>query len=95
MAATTEEFLRLSNVEAYYGESHILHGVDLTVKRGEVVTLLGRNGAEFYYGGGLAWVREVHAERDVVHRAQIQRINRRRLQMPFGSVIRCFQACTK
>ncbi|MBA3479981.1 MAG: ABC transporter ATP-binding protein [Lautropia sp.] len=40
-----DEFLRLSNVHAYYGESHILHGVDLTVRRGEVVTLLGRNGA--------------------------------------------------
>jgi branched-chain amino acid transport system ATP-binding protein len=45
MAAASDEFLRLSNVQAYYGESHILHGVDLTVKRGEVVTLLGRNGA--------------------------------------------------
>ncbi len=43
--ADTDDFLRLSNVQAYYGESHILHGVDLTVKRGEVVTLLGRNGA--------------------------------------------------
>ena len=40
-----EEFLRLSDVHAYYGESHILHGVDLTVRKGEVVTLLGRNGA--------------------------------------------------
>jgi ABC-type branched-subunit amino acid transport system ATPase component len=40
-----EEFLRLSGVQAYYGESHILHGVDLTVRKGEVVTLLGRNGA--------------------------------------------------
>ena len=39
------EFLRLTNVHAFYGESHILHGVDLTVNRGEVVTLLGRNGA--------------------------------------------------
>ena len=37
--------LRLTGVQAYYGESHILHGVDLTVRRGEVVTLLGRNGA--------------------------------------------------
>ncbi len=45
MSTDTDEFLRLSNVHAYYGESHILHGVDLTVKRGEVVTLLGRNGA--------------------------------------------------
>jgi len=45
MANTTDDFLRLSDVQAYYGESHILHGVDLTVKRGEVVTLLGRNGA--------------------------------------------------
>jgi branched-chain amino acid transport system ATP-binding protein len=40
-----EELLRLADVHAYYGESHILHGVDLTVRRGEVVTLLGRNGA--------------------------------------------------
>ena len=39
------EFLRLVDVHAFYGESHILHGIDLTVNRGEVVTLLGRNGA--------------------------------------------------
>ena len=32
-------------LHAFYGESHILHGVDFRVKRGEVVTLLGRNGA--------------------------------------------------
>ena len=40
-----EEVLRISNLQAWYGESHVLHGVDLTVHRGEVVTLLGRNGA--------------------------------------------------
>ena len=39
------EMLKLSGLEAWYGESHILHGVDLTVREGEVVTLLGRNGA--------------------------------------------------
>lgn len=39
------EVLSLKGVQAYYGESHILHGVDLTVRRGEVVTLLGRNGS--------------------------------------------------
>jgi branched-chain amino acid transport system ATP-binding protein len=39
------EMLKISNLEAWYGESHILHGVDLTVHQGEVVTLLGRNGA--------------------------------------------------
>ncbi len=40
-----QEFLRVSNLQAFYGESHILHGVDMTVNQGEVVTLLGRNGA--------------------------------------------------
>lgn len=39
------EFLRITDLHSFYGESHILHGVDLTVNRGEVVTLLGRNGA--------------------------------------------------
>ncbi|CAG2160720.1 ABC transporter ATP-binding protein [Cupriavidus numazuensis] len=37
--------LEIRNLHAWYGESHILHGVDLTVNPGEVVTLLGRNGA--------------------------------------------------
>ena len=40
-----EEVLRISNLQAWYGESHVLHGIDLTVHKGEVVTLLGRNGA--------------------------------------------------
>jgi branched-chain amino acid transport system ATP-binding protein len=39
------ELLRVSALHAYYGESHVLHGVDCHVERGEVVTLLGRNGA--------------------------------------------------
>jgi branched-chain amino acid transport system ATP-binding protein len=39
------EILHVSELHAYYGESHILHGVDFNVQRGEVVTLLGRNGA--------------------------------------------------
>lgn len=39
------ELLRMTGVHAWYGESHILHGIDLRVDRGEVVTLLGRNGA--------------------------------------------------
>jgi branched-chain amino acid transport system ATP-binding protein len=37
--------LELENVNAYYGDSHILHGVSLAVNEGEVVCLLGRNGA--------------------------------------------------
>src|SRR5580692_12096262 len=37
--------LELKGLNAWYGESHILHGVDLEVREGEVVTLLGRNGA--------------------------------------------------
>jgi branched-chain amino acid transport system ATP-binding protein len=38
-------FLEISRLHAWYGESHILHGVDVTVQEGEVVSLLGRNGA--------------------------------------------------
>ncbi len=41
----SETALDIKNLQAWYGESHILHGVDLHVGRGEVVTLLGRNGA--------------------------------------------------
>ena len=40
-----KEMLRIAGLHAFYGESHILHGIDLTVGEGEVVTLLGRNGA--------------------------------------------------
>lgn len=40
----TAELLRVSGLQAFYGESHILHGVDFKVDRGEVVILLGRNG---------------------------------------------------
>lgn len=39
------EYLRVSDLHAFYGESHILHGADFHVDSGEVVTLLGRNGA--------------------------------------------------
>ena len=37
--------LAVEKLEAWYGESHILHGVDFDVREGEVVTLIGRNGA--------------------------------------------------
>src|SRR5512142_1775274 len=40
-----DEVLRIESLHAWYGESHVLHGVNLAVNRGEVVTLLGRNGA--------------------------------------------------
>jgi branched-chain amino acid transport system ATP-binding protein len=39
------EMLRVRGLHAFYGESHILHGVEFDVGQGEVVTLLGRNGA--------------------------------------------------
>jgi len=38
-------FLEISGLQGWYGESHVLHGVDLRVEEGEIVTLLGRNGA--------------------------------------------------
>ena len=38
-------FLEIRDLHAWYGESHVLHGVNLEVREGEVLTLLGRNGA--------------------------------------------------
>ncbi|MCC7081675.1 MAG: ABC transporter ATP-binding protein [Burkholderiales bacterium] len=43
--ADADVMLEIDNLHAWYGESHILHGVSLEVRRGEVVTLLGRNGS--------------------------------------------------
>ena len=43
--ALSRQVLNVQNLEAWYGESHILHGVNFSVNSGEVVTLLGRNGA--------------------------------------------------
>jgi len=40
-----DALLSVKNLQSWYGESHILHGVNLEVRQGEVVTLLGRNGA--------------------------------------------------
>jgi branched-chain amino acid transport system ATP-binding protein len=45
MTSASNELLRVSNLHAFYGESHILHGIDFSVFQGELVTLLGRNGA--------------------------------------------------
>src|SRR3954453_15918014 len=42
---TTTPLLTVEALEAWYGESHVLHGVTFDVRPGEVVTLLGRNGA--------------------------------------------------
>ncbi len=44
-SASTGAMLEIRGLNAWYGESHILHGVDFDVREGEVVTLLGRNGA--------------------------------------------------
>ena len=44
-AAGTVPLLKVRGLEAWYGESHVLHGIDFDVAPGEVVTLLGRNGA--------------------------------------------------
>jgi len=44
-AAGAKPLLAVRGLEAWYGESHVLHGIELHVGEGEVVTLLGRNGA--------------------------------------------------
>lgn len=42
---STGALMEIRGLEAWYGESHVLHGVDIDIREGEVVTLLGRNGA--------------------------------------------------
>jgi branched-chain amino acid transport system ATP-binding protein len=44
-APGTQALLNMSGLHAYYGKSHVLHGVDMTVHTGEIVALLGRNGS--------------------------------------------------
>lgn len=44
-AQSTREKIRVADLHAFYGESHILHGIDLQIRQGELVTLLGRNGS--------------------------------------------------
>jgi branched-chain amino acid transport system ATP-binding protein len=43
-ASSSEPLVQVEGLHAYYGKSHVLHGVSLTVGRGEVVALIGRNG---------------------------------------------------
>ncbi|HEV2510306.1 ABC transporter ATP-binding protein [Bosea sp. (in: a-proteobacteria)] len=45
IAGRAAPLLSVKRLEAWYGESHVLHGIDFDVRQGEVVTLLGRNGA--------------------------------------------------
>jgi len=44
MSAPANELLRVRNLHAYYGKSHVLRGVNMDVDQGEIVALLGRNG---------------------------------------------------
>ena len=44
-AGVANPVLTVENLQAWYGESHVLHGINFDVREGEVVTLLGRNGA--------------------------------------------------
>ena len=45
MSTASQSAIRIQDLNTWYGESHILHGINVEVKQGEVVTLLGRNGA--------------------------------------------------
>lgn len=45
MSTIRPEKIRINDLHAFYGESHILHGIDMSIGQGELVTLLGRNGA--------------------------------------------------
>ncbi|MGY4594952.1 Fe-S cluster assembly ATPase SufC [Bradyrhizobium sp. GM22.5] len=63
-AASGGNLLQVRNLEAWYGESHILHGINFDVNAGEVVTLLGRNVRR----------QDHHAEVDHGHHRQAHRL---------------------
>ena len=44
-STATTTLLKVADLHGWYGESHILHGMNFEIRQGEVVTLLGRNGA--------------------------------------------------
>ncbi|MBP1849550.1 ABC transporter ATP-binding protein [Rhizobium halophytocola] len=45
MAVIDKPLLKIADLHAWYGESHVLHGIDLELGEGQLITLLGRNGA--------------------------------------------------
>ena len=45
LPSTHRTLMDVRDLHAWYGESHVLHGVDIEIREGETVTLLGRNGA--------------------------------------------------
>jgi len=61
--------LAVDNLQAFYGKSHVLHGVDLEVGQGEIVSLLGRNGVgrstppRRSWAGRLQWPRRLQGAR--------------------------------
>ena len=61
--------LTLRNLHGYYGKSHVLHGVNMTVNEGEIVALLGRNGSG-RSTTAKAIMGLVHAEGEMVFRGQ-------------------------
>ncbi|ARU06255.1 ABC transporter ATP-binding protein [Comamonas serinivorans] len=61
--------LKLNNLHAYYGKSHVLHGVNMAVGEGEIVALLGRNGSG-RSTTAKAIMGLVHAEGDMTFRGQ-------------------------
>jgi branched-chain amino acid transport system ATP-binding protein len=69
-----ETLLKVAGLQSWYGESHILHGVDFEIGRGELVTLLGRNGA----GKTSSTLKSVHRDRGAGARGSIKSWKARR-----------------
>ena len=69
--------LAVKDLQAWYGESHILHGVDFDVREGEVVTLLGRNGA-----GKTTTLQVDHGHRRPARRARSRSTARETIELP-------------
>jgi branched-chain amino acid transport system ATP-binding protein len=83
MASMSEPLLKIERLDAYYGKSHILQGVDMNVGHGELVVVVGRNGM-----GKTTLLKSILGLPPVSRTGSVLFDNRETVEMPRGAC--CF-----